>query len=290
MKYTHKVFISTTALNSTIAEQLPTIHAGRIYFPIYQPKLLLTIYYVPSRLPLIPTVQPSGSCCLHSKPWRVLHPPLLPLLTHPGYFLPWPCETDLCIICPPMGCQHLHFLVRINFGAGSQVQCADSRTWGTTFCITIDRKKQNKTNNKKQKTPTTKLSADLHNNWVLLCCALDICTGHSAAFTFPSMCESKYRFDLWWEFVFTSLAPCLYSLFSWPCSVFRYHVCCHSLCEFMFVPPLPCQKDPVPCSHPQSWAPINFLPPLLNRSWGVLFVFVLESTSSSYYYYYFMLF
>jgi hypothetical protein len=59
MKDTHSLILS-----STIAGQLPTLRAVRIYLPINNPKLLITIYYVPSGLLLTPIGQPSGPCSL----------------------------------------------------------------------------------------------------------------------------------------------------------------------------------------------------------------------------------
>jgi hypothetical protein len=52
------------ALNSTIAGQLPALHAVGIYFPIDNPNSSLTIDYVPSGLHLTPTEQPSGPLSL----------------------------------------------------------------------------------------------------------------------------------------------------------------------------------------------------------------------------------
>jgi hypothetical protein len=56
------------ALCSTIAGQLPTLPAVRIYLSTDNPKPSLTIYYVPSELLSTPARQPSGPCF-----WSLAH-------------------------------------------------------------------------------------------------------------------------------------------------------------------------------------------------------------------------
>ena len=53
-KHSQSLYLQQT-LNNTRAGMLPTLHAVRIYFSIDNFKLLLTIYYVPSELPLTST-------------------------------------------------------------------------------------------------------------------------------------------------------------------------------------------------------------------------------------------
>ena len=58
--HTHSLYIFIYALISTIAGQLPTLHAVRIHFPMdNSKKLLLTTYSVSSGLLLTPAGQPT---------------------------------------------------------------------------------------------------------------------------------------------------------------------------------------------------------------------------------------
>lgn len=66
IKGTHSLFIFRCVLGSAMAGQLPALHIVRIYLPIDNPKLSLTIYCVSSELLSAPTRQLSGPLSLSS--------------------------------------------------------------------------------------------------------------------------------------------------------------------------------------------------------------------------------
>ena len=98
MKDTHSLYIFKYALGSTIAGQLPTLHAVRIYFPINNPELLLTIYYARSGQPLTQLGIPLGHILLALSPCRL---PTLPPACSSSMMASL-CLSLWSLLCPPM--------------------------------------------------------------------------------------------------------------------------------------------------------------------------------------------
>ena len=128
------------ALSSTIAGQLPTFHAVRIYFPTDNPELLLIIFYVSPGLLLTPTGQPSQPC-LHDSPktWQLLSPPFpssFSLLWFSFDLQPGNPNSCLCLFCLAIGCQHFYLPIKITWGQGHIVSLGSTCDWTLSSVVT----------------------------------------------------------------------------------------------------------------------------------------------------------
>jgi hypothetical protein len=115
------------------------------------PELLLANAYVPSRMLLTPTGQPSGPCFygpanpwwLFLSPllrssfiswWLLLPPPLPSWSSLSKYLKPQP---HLCLFWPVIGCWHLYSPITISWGQGHSVSYVTQQSWGPQISIRI---------------------------------------------------------------------------------------------------------------------------------------------------------
>lgn len=137
MKSTHSLYVFRYTLGSTVAGQLPALHAVRICLPNNNPELSLAMFHCSIRAALSaswPAHMASFSLLL---PHALSLPPavLLPRRLLPSFSHLFPLLGPPISLLPAISCRNLYSPTRINLEAGSQRLHADSQVLGPHLAL-----------------------------------------------------------------------------------------------------------------------------------------------------------